>query len=91
MIDNVPSCVPCEPGTYNGLVGQGQCTPCPEHMSTLENGLLTNELCRGTQNKKMQYFLSLMCYFVVIKKIGIMHGNFFLQLNALHILIQALD
>ena len=47
VINNIPSCVPCERGTYNGLVGQGQCTPCPEHMSTLETGLLTDEMCRG--------------------------------------------
>lgn len=47
IIDNIPRCVECEQGTYNGLVGQGQCTRCRGNSSTLETGLITDEQCQG--------------------------------------------
>ena len=47
FVENVPTCVQCHPGTYNGQVGQSECTPCPEHMSTLESGLATAEKCQS--------------------------------------------
>ena len=45
--NNIPTCVKCEKGTYSGLAGQSNCTSCPEHMSTLETGLVTDEKCSG--------------------------------------------
>ena len=47
VIDDIPTCVECELGTYNGLVGQAECTSCPQYTSTLEKGSLTDDKCQS--------------------------------------------
>ena len=59
IVDNIPRCVECERGTYNGMVGQGQCTQCRPNTSTIETGLTDDIRCQGMYKYTMAIIIVL--------------------------------
>ncbi len=47
LTENVPVCQQCPQGSYEGRVGSGMCTPCPEHYITMSTGAISADECKG--------------------------------------------
>ena len=47
ITDSAVVCRLCDQGSYNNERGQSECVPCPVHKSTLKNGALSIDECKG--------------------------------------------